>query len=491
MPKKKVNIVWLKRDLRLQDHAPLAAAEKAALPYCVLYLFEPDLIKHPDTSHRHLQFIYSSLRELDRQLEQWNGKVNILHANAHEAFDWLHQRYDVKQVFSHRESGIQLSWERDKEVKRLFNKNGIQWTEFRRDGILRGIEDRKGWDKQWYVHMHSPIIENSYHSNFIILDEHLFPLQEELLAIVNHYPKQYQPAGEKNAWKYLESFANERGKDYFKYISKPALSRKHCSRISPYLSWGNLSIRQAFQYVSKHPNRSTYKRAFTQFLSRLKWHCHFIQKFEVECSYEKECLNKGYELMPYENDPNKLRAWMDGNTGLPMVDACMRAVKATGWINFRMRAMVVSFLCHHLDVDWRKGVYFLAQQFLDYEPGIHYPQFQMQAGTTGINTVRIYNPVKQSMDHDKEGIFIKKWVPELQKVPVDLLHEPWKTTELEKELYEIPDHYRKPIIDLEESGKYARKKIWGHRNHPAVKQEKNKILQRHTRNTPLRRKEAE
>ncbi|MDZ7681224.1 MAG: FAD-binding domain-containing protein [Fodinibius sp.] len=270
---------------------------------------------------------------------------------------------------------------------------------------------------------------------------------------------------------------------YNELNSKPAGSRYGCSRLSPFLTWGNLSLQQAYQYLWNHYDDLEHQWPLRSFGSRLKWHCHFIQKFEAEPRIEFENMNRGYDDIRTEVNPKFVEAWKKGQTGFPMVDACMRAVRQTGYINFRMRAMLVSVLTHHLWQPWQAGARFLGRQFLDFEPGIHYSQFQMQAGTMGVNSVRIYNPVKQGCDHDPEAIFVRQWVPELGDVPTELIHEPWKMTRMEQQMYNcrVGEEYPERLLDHKKAYKKANSRLWEKKSEQQVKAENGRILQKHVK----------
>jgi deoxyribodipyrimidine photo-lyase len=215
--------------------------------------------------------------------------------------------------------------------------------------------------------------------------------------------------------------------------------------------------------------------AVDSLVARLHWRGHFMQKLESEPDLEIRAFHPVHEAArrPTAPDDPALEAWATGQTGIPFIDACMRSLIATGWLNFRMRAMVQSFASYHLSLDWRASGERLARLFTDYEPGIHWPQVQMQSGQTGINTPRIYNPVKQGRDQDPAGVFTRRWIPELAAAPVERLQTPWLATDADLRGYPAP------IVDPIAAAREAKDRLTGLRRTSGYREAAREVFQKH------------
>jgi deoxyribodipyrimidine photo-lyase len=500
-----LQVVWFKRDLRHTDHLPLAIAAKTG-PVLALYVFEPAMMQAPDYAKQHFDFVKESLLCLQSQLQGLNISLSIETAPMLTVLEHLRKQVGCFELLSHEETGNFLSYTRDKAIARWCNDNGVRWQQFQNNAVVRRLPTRNIWSALWVEAMGENIVAAPMHVQAcdprLIAKRWPDQADETFLRRLNALADDHsdrQRGGLKPAQNALESFLEGRGAQYKRAMSSPVSAQSACSRISPYLAYGVLSVRQVVNEVARARNHwrglSTHEvppgmlASLTSFESRLHWHCHFIQKLESQPSMEFKNVHRAYDGMRSEShDKERLQAWCLGQTGYPMIDACMRMLRRGGWINFRMRAMLISFSSYQLWLHWREPALHLARQFLDYEPGIHYPQIQMQSGTTGINTIRMYNPVKQAKDHDPAGEFVRRWIPELRNLPMQYLFEPWLTPLIVQNDSGclIGRDYPQPIVDLQASSRFARDTVWGARQGAEFKREAKDIVEQHASRNPMR-----
>ena len=411
-------LVWFKRDLRSVDHAPLYAAALCDAA-AGLFVIEPEWLASPEFDAQHLDFTLQSLAVLRSTLAALGLPLWVRVGSVVPVFDALRREFEFSHLLSHEETGSGWTYSRDIAVAEWCLARSVLWHESPQNGVVRRLKSRFGWARRWAMRMNEPMIATTLafpgagaSASRLLLDD--LPTTSTL-GVAAH-GRALQLGGEPAAQATLDSFLRERACGYRRALSSPLTATQGCSRLSPHLAFGTISMRQVNQ-ATEAAIAASGDRALSYglrgFAGRLRWHCHFMQKLEDEPAVEFQNFSRGADgLRESEFDRERFDAWCAGATGFPMVDACMRSLKATGWLNFRMRAMLVSFASYHLWLHWRETGQFLARQFLDFEPGIHWSQMQMQSGTTGINTLRIYSPSKQATDQDPSGEFVRRWVPE-------------------------------------------------------------------------------
>jgi len=417
-------IWWVKRDARLADNACLTAAHVRGLELLPLFCVEPSVLSASDTSAMHIEAQWQAVLALRRNLRERQADIVIAHGEVVEKLAKLHARVSFTHLFAHEEIGNDLTYRRDHAVAAWCRERGVEYREFPQSSVRRGGVNRDRLQRLWQSRIvdHPPLP--------------IPPIRQSLecqqLAALTAFPslpeftpnRLWQPVSEDHAQATLADFLNHRGRWYRGGISSPNTAFTAGSRFSVHLAWGTISTRQVWHAVRQRladldpddPHSTRWKQSLGAFISRLHWRDHFTQRLESEPELEFRSIHPAYRDIPYENDDRLFAAWREGRTGYPLVDAVMRCLAATGFVNFRMRAMVVSFACHVLHLDWRLIHPHLACVFRDYDPGIHLNQLQMQAGVVGWNAIRIYNPAKQLIDWDPDGRFVRQWVSELKQV---------------------------------------------------------------------------
>ncbi len=502
-------VVWFKRDLRISDHQPLYQASLAG-PVIAFYVIEDEYWQLNDTSNRQWLFIKDCLVELSHTLESQGGQLLVFRGAVLDVLDLLHQTIGQFTLYSHEETGNLWTYQRDIAVSNWCKQRNLSWLQYQQFAVFRGKKfcrkpktvksaninganlngahahsiasknkpqqmsgPPQSWQQRWEKFVSAaPWPKPSLQMNGLqyaaqiqqFFAEHQANCAVELLSplqlpeFVSEDPMplvQGQVGGRTAGVRLCQSFLKDRGKQYQATISSPLTAEWGCSRLSPHLAYGTISIRELLRQVQKAQQQhrqqlslgNKWQRSLRAFYSRLVWHCYFIQKLESNPQAQVQNMHQLYNQLDRPFDTEKLRCWQQGQTGWPLVDACMRYLTVNGWINFRMRAMLVSVACYSLKLPWQPVAEWLAKLFIDYEPGIHYPQVQMQSGTNGNQVLRIYNPLSQAQNLDPQGEFIRKWVQELAEVPTTWIFAPEQMPEELRRRYGC-EHYPKPLVDF-------------------------------------------
>jgi len=463
------DLIVFHRNLRIHDNEALSHGSSRQNYKCI-YVFDEAYWNGNGKSLRQIYFLKDCLRELDHSLQNKNSKLEIFIGNYTEFYKslrnhklTLHFNYstDIEYYKSQFSQFIELA-KQQHEIK-VYDDFGVQ----------RGNFNRDQWSRLWENQMNKPIcpepkVNNVPHELSDLSTHNVDEFIKKYIDI--HQPDfiEIQPGGSSKARELLKTFFNQRCEGYRVKMSNPFDAKDSCSRLSPHFSFGTISIRYVYQKLRKEYFKSNFKSDLYSFKKRLYWHCHFIQKFEAEPDIEFNSMHSMCDSLRTNEDKELIEKWIKGETGYPFLDACIHHLRRYGWINFRMRAMIMSFASYNLWQPWQKTSPLLAELFVDYEPGIHISQVQMQSGVTGINLPRIYSVLKQSKDQDPEANFIKSELPELLNESNINIHNAT-----------VDVNYPNKIIDLRSSSANARDKIWGIRKSDQFKKIAKEVYIKH------------
>jgi deoxyribodipyrimidine photo-lyase len=425
-------IVLHHRHLRQVDHAALAEAATNHETVVPVFVFDPHFYQGDSLAcNARIRFMHECLDELD---------ISLFHGNPAEVVSSLDG--DVYTI--HTATG-RYGVERNKE---LYDA-GVTFVQG--DGLRRCENPRNGW---------SDAIEEWLTDDTFDKPDCIEPVESEVSIEwvedeydISSQKEQVPTGGRRAALDQLHEFCDS--PEYWGHISEPTRERG-VSDLSTYLRFGCLSIRETYQRVSER--LSGHDKNAIQ--SRLFWNLHYQQKLLDWPGWMDEAVNPELRQMGTP-DENKWTRFKNGRTGYPMVDAAVRQLTNTGWLNFRNRALLATFHSNLLNLPWKQGADWLYYHLIDADPGINYTQWQSQTSRVGTNLYRIYNPRKQVRDSDEATEWIQEWVPELRGFPEQHLDQPEKTPLSVQESCGIiiGEDYPLPVVEYEAARSRARRRL--------------------------------
>lgn len=451
------SIVWLRRDLRLHDHKPIARALGLGQPVLPIFVFDTHILKHfPNKQDHRLAFIADALCNMHAELAKHGSGVVVVHGRPQELVPKIASALGAARII------CGADWEptskkRDHEVAQaaeceftalcdhlilppdaLLNQSGEPYKVFtpysrawRKTATAQHLAEHKVTlqKDQWAAW--DAAAKSLRAAGISVLDP-----AKGAKAILKEVGYEYSPH---EAWpadegpKRLRAFIGDQVSTYGK--TRDILGDDGTSRLSPYLRFGLVSIREAARLCVEQPHHDTW-------LNELIWREFYTMILHFFPETPGQEFQEKYRDLSWRQSEKAFQAWQEGKTGFPVVDAAMRQLKELGWMHNRARMIVASFLTKDLLIDWRKGEEHFAQHLMDYELSSNVGGWQWAAstGTDAQPYFRIFNPTSQSKKFDPDGVYIKRWVPELKDVPKSEIHEPANRQCK-------PDDYPTPIVD--------------------------------------------
>ncbi len=426
------NLCWIRRDLRLHDHNALSHSLKDGETVIVFIFDQHILDKLKNKSDKRLTFIYDSLAEIEKQLQKKGSSLIVRYGKPEDEIPKLCEELRIDKVFTNRDYEPYAK-KRDELVAKKLKASGIEFETFKDSAFHEKHEILTGsgslykvftpYKNKWLEKFEeSGKVIPDYKCELKNLRKFSNPkniLETDWYKVMGFHPSpSVLKAGTNEALKRLEAFENHMNK-YKEARDFPAI--EGTSNLSTYIRFGNISVRDMIRSgVSKRSEGAS------TWVAEIIWRDFYHMILDTHPYVEKESFKREYDQIKWLGSDEDFKAWCEGRTGFPIVDAAMRCLNETGMMHNRLRMIVASFLCKILLVDWRKGERYFAEKLMDYDLAANNGgwQWSSSSGCDAQPYFRIFNPYTQSEKFDSEGLFIKQWVPELAKANAKEIHRP-------------------------------------------------------------------